>query len=228
MIDILDKIVKQTKTISDVFLDVIYPQTCGICGKINKNSLCKKCNLRVDKEFNPFFDCSIKDKYFNTLICFFKYEGFIRKVLLDFKFRDKAFLYKTIVKMILKQEFIFEFLNTYDTIIPIPISKKRRYQRGYNQSELIAKEIANFINIEYKDNCLVKVKNIIEQSKLNKEQRRLNIQDAYLLKNERDLKDKKLILLDDIYTTGSTVNEVSRNLVKVEPKSICVLTIAKD
>ncbi len=170
----------------------------------------------------------MQDKYFDALICFFKYEGFIRKLLLEYKFREKPFLYKTIFKMILKQEFLFKFLSSYDTIIPIPIGKKRRNERGYNQSELIAREIANLINLEYKDNCLIKVKNIIEQSKLNREQRILNIQGAYILQNGRKLKGKKIVLLDDIYTTGSTVNECSRILVEAKPKSICVLTIAKD
>lgn len=222
------KILKQIKNITDFSLNLIYPQVCGICGRINENSLCKKCELKLIKEYNIFFDSCIKDKFFNALICFFKYEGYIRKLLLEYKFRDKAFLYKTIFKMITKQKFLFEFLKSYDTIIPIPISKKRKCERGYNQSELIAKEIAKFINLEYRDNCLIKVKNIIEQSKLNKEQRILNVHNVYSIQNINNLKDKKIILLDDIYTTGSTVNECSRMLVEAEPKSICVLTIAKD
>lgn len=223
-----DKNLRQIKTVPSVSLNLIYPQICGICGRINENSLCKKCELRLDKEFNIYFEKYIEDKYFDELICFFKYEGFIRKLLLDYKFRDKAYLYKTIVKIILKQENLFEILKSYDTIIPIPISKKRRKDRGYNQSELIAKEIADIINLEYKNNCLVKIKNIIEQSKLNKEQRILNIRDAYVLQNGSELKNKKIILFDDIYTTGSTANECSRLLKNANPKGICVLTIAKD
>lgn len=222
------KIVRQIKNITSSTLDLIYPQICGICGKIDKNSLCKKCELKLNKQYNIFLDYYVQDKFFNVLICFFKYEGFIRKLLLDYKFRDKVFLYKTIFKMISKQKFLFKFLSSYDTIIPVPIGKKRRRERGYNQSELIAKEISYFINLEYKNKCLIKAKNIIEQSKLNREQRILNIHDSYILQNGRELKDKKIVLLDDIYTTGSTVNECSRILVEAEPKSICVLAIAKD
>ena len=71
----------------------------------------------------------------------------------------------------LKNKKFFSILKSYDTIIPVPISKKRRKERGYNQSELIAKEIAKNLGIEYNTDCLFKVKNIVEQSKLNKEER---------------------------------------------------------
>ncbi len=214
---------RQIKTVPSLF-----PQVCGICEKINENSLCKKCELKINKQINICFEQQIEDKYFNELICVFKYEGLIRKLLLDYKFKGKSYLYKTIAKVILKQENIFKILESYDTIMPIPISKKRRKERGYNQSELIAKEIAKNINIKYQNNCLIKTKNIIEQSKLNREQRILNIQGAYVLKNEETIKNKKILLFDDIYTTGSTVNECSRILRKVDLKKIGILTIAKD
>ena len=134
----------------------------------------------------------------------------------------------------LKNEKFFQNLKTYDTIIPVPISKKRYKQRGYNQSALIAKELAEQIQknkkqkITYNNKSLLKTKNIIEQSKLNKEERIKNIQGVYELKNKTLLKDKKILLIDDIYTTGSTVKECCKTLNQAQPKKIGVLTIAKD
>ena len=93
---------------------------------------------------------------------------------------------------------------------------------------MIAKEIAKNTNIELENNCLFKVKNITEQSKLNKEEREKNIQGVYILKNEERLFNKNVILLDDIYTTGSTVNECCRILKQANSKNIGVFTIAKD
>ena len=78
------------------------------------------------------------------------------------------------------------------------------------------------------NNCLVKIKNIIEQSKLNKEDRIQNIQGVYELKSKQLIENKKIILIDDIYTTGSTVNECSKILKQGNPKKIGILVLAKD
>lgn len=152
----------------------------------------------------------------------------IRKVILNYKFNDKSYLYKTIVKFVLKNEKFFQIFQSYDTIIPVPISRKRKKERGYNQSELIAKEIAQILSIKYNNQSLFKTKNIIEQSKLNKEDRQKNIQGVYELHQPQLVEDKKILLIDDIYTTGSTVNECSKTLWQAHPKKIGVLTLAKD
>ena len=128
----------------------------------------------------------------------------------------------------LKNKKIFENIKNYDTIMPVPISKKRLKTRGYNQSLLIAKEIAQRTNLKLMNDCLIKTKNIIEQSKLNKEDRIQNIQGVYKLKNMKLIENKKILLIDDIYTTGSTVNECSKMLRIGNPIKIGVLVLAKD
>ena len=211
------------------FLNLIYPPICGICGKLNSDFLCNKCKklLEAEEKFEIMENEDI-NYFFDEQIYFFQYQGIIRRIILDYKFNDKSYLYKTIVNFLLKNEKIFEILKSYDTIIPVPISKKRKKERGYNQSELIAKEIANNIHIKYNKYCLFKIKNIIEQSKLNKEQRQKNIQGVYRLEKLEMLKDKKILLIDDIYTTGSTVNECCKMLRQAHPEKIGVLTVAKD
>ena len=121
-----------------------------------------------------------------------------------------------------------EKLKRYDTIIPVPISKKRMKERGYNQSTLIAKELSKKIKIDLEINCIIKVKNVKEQSKLNKEQREKNIQNVYELKNKQKIINKKILLIDDIYTTGSTVNECSKILGQGKTAQIDVLVVARD
>ena len=152
----------------------------------------------------------------------------IRKVILDYKFNDKAYLYKTIANFLIKNKKFFEIIKSYDTIIPAPINNKRKKQRGYNQSYLLAREIAKKAGITLENDSLYKTKNIIEQSKLNKEERQKNIKGAYELIYPEKLENKKILLLDDIYTTGSTANECCKILNKAKPKGIDVLTIAKD
>ena len=227
-----DKMMRQIWTVPLVSM---YPPICGICEKINKDGLCPKCNLELKKqaEVNILQKEEIeenikKEKYFEELMYIFKYEGQVRKLILDYKFNEKSYLYKTFVNFLLKNEKIFENIKKYDKIIPVPISKKRNKERGYNQSMLIAKEIANKTNLELVNNCLIKTKNIIEQSKLNKEDRQQNIQGVYSLQNERLITNKKILLVDDIYTTGSTVNECCKILQQANPKTIGVLVLAKD
>lgn len=100
--------------------------------------------------------------------------------------------------------------------------------RGYNQSLLIAKEITKQTKLELLNNCLIKNKNIIEQSKLTKEERKQNIKGVYKLENKKLVKNKNILLVDDIYTTGSTVNECSKILRQGNPNKIGVLVLAKD
>ena len=210
-------------------IDMLFPQVCGICGKLNKEGLCNKCKINLEELVeNGIVNQSLEGMYFDELIYIFKYEGLIRKFILDYKFHEKPYMYISIVAFILKNKIIYEKMQNYDTIIPVPISKKRMKERGYNQSLLIAKKISQSLKIPLQTNCLFKTKNIIEQSKLNKEQRKENIQNVYKLKNKEILKNKRILLIDDIYTTGSTVNECSKILQQGMPKKIDVLVLAKD
>ena len=121
-----------------------------------------------------------------------------------------------------------ELFGKYDIIGAVPIHKKRKIERGYNQSELIAKELAkNIQGLEYKK-ILIKIKNNQRQSELKKEQRLENVKDVYEIQNKQIIQGKKIILFDDIYTTGSTVNECSKIMLQAGTKKVGVLTIAKD
>lgn len=210
-------------------MDLFFPPICGICGKLNKDGLCNKCKIQLEKVAeNDILKQDLEDMYIKELIYIFKYEGIIRKVILDYKFHEKPYIYVCFVNFVLKNEKIFEKLQSYDTIIPVPISKKRMKERGYNQSLLIAKKLSREVKIPLQVNCLLKTKNIIEQSKLNKEQRKQNIQNVYELKNGEILNNKRILLIDDIYTTGSTVNECAKILQQARPEKIDVLVLAKD
>ena len=217
------------KNFYDNILDLIYPPVCGICGKLNQNYLCKKCQKILENQSKFIIDKNQDfNQNFNKHLYIFKYEGIIRRIILNYKFNEKSYLYITFVNFLLKNEKFFKILKSYDTIIPVPISSERKNERGYNQSELLAKELAKKLNIECVKNCLIKNKNIIEQSKLTKVERQKNIQGVYILKNKEKLINKKLLLIDDIFTTGSTVNECCKILKQANPRKIDIFTIAKD
>lgn len=158
----------------------------------------------------------------------FKYNEFIRKAIINYKFNDKPYYYKTFTKIFITNKKMCDILKSYDIIIPVPIHNKRRNQRGYNQTELISKEISKeFANLDYM-NILIKNKNAKPQSTLNREQRIENAKNVYGIKEIINIEHKKILIIDDIYTTGSTANECAKILRKQNPNKIGILTIAKD
>lgn len=210
-------------------LNFIYPPICGICGKLNNDFLCKKCEIILKSQAKfEIIENKYNSNFYDKHLYVFQYQGLIRRLLLDYKFNEKAYLYKTFVNFFLKDKKIFNLLKTYDTIIPVPISKNRKKQRGYNQCLLLSKEISKILQIENNNNCLYKKKDILPQSTLNKEERGQNIKGAYEIKNIETIQNKRILLIDDIFTTGSTLNECAKVLKKANPNKIDCLTIAKD
>lgn len=233
LLSIIDlKYKRKWKGIIETIIDMIFPQVCSICGKMNTKSLCNKCKIKLEKSFKFQEDNYSKkiDKNFVKHYYFFRYEDIIRSQILSFKFREKSYIYKTIVSFLENKQKSFEKLKKYDIILVIPISKKRKKERGYNQSALMAEGISQIISAKVLKNRIYKIKNTVPQSTLNKEQRKKNVKGVYRVTNTKGLKDKKILIFDDIYTTGNTVNECARVLVEkgIKKDNIGVLTIAKD
>lgn len=205
-------------------LDIIFPQKCGICGKVG-GSICDKCYENLKKY-------EIKRQH-EDLFFVYQYEGELRKLILDYKFNDKSYLYKTFAKCLIKNKNVCQFLNCYDIIIPVPLHKKRLHKRGYNQAELVARELSKELTLNNRkilclSNALIKNKNIKPQSEKGIAQRKADIKGIYEVKNANSIKNKKVILFDDIYTTGSTAEECKKMLLEAGVSKVGILTIAKD
>ena len=203
--------------------DIIFPEHCYICKK-GKVSICDKCVAELEKYKN-------KDIENSEVFSLYKYEDEIRKLIIGYKFYDRSYLKDLFVKLITNDQDAFNFISSYDIIIPVPLHKKRKQDRGYNQSELIARKIARILDVELLNNALVKVKNIkpqTEQVGLNK--RKENVIGAYKVIEDKKLNisNKKILLIDDVYTTGSTYNECKKTLIEAGAKIVGILTIAKD
>lgn len=216
---------------NEFILDLIYPKTCGICGKICKETLCKKCEMRIESyKINHIKDCrETKKLYFDYCINLLKYENLIREKIIDYKFYEKSYLYSTFAKIMLKDKKICRFLKErYDIIIPVPMHKKKERIRGYNQTELIAIELSKMLEIPIDRRALIKAKNNIVQSTLTKTERIKNVRNVFEIKDNKEILGKNIIIFDDIYTTGSTINECSRILKNAGAKEIVAVTLAKD
>ena len=207
-------------------VELVYPNQCLICGKLKIKGICNKCynELKIKPQIIIY-----KNKSFKEHLYIFEYKGIIRKLILNYKFNDKAYLNELFVKIILKNEKICRKIKKYDIIMPVPIHRARKRQRGYDQSEIIARKIADYFEeIKLNIETLKKEKNTIAQSSLTKEQRQQNVKQVYKIENKEKIENKRVILFDDIYTTGSTAEECARLLKENGAKEVLVFTLAKD
>ena len=220
----IDKIIEK-------FLNLIFPPVCGFCGKINNEFLCDKCKQKLQSEkLSQIDDYKNQPVFFDEHYYLFKYKKDIRDYILKYKFDEKSYLYKSFSELFIRDEvFTKSFIDNYDIIISVPIHKKRFRTRGYNQSDLIAKEISKKCSIEYSNKVLIKNNNIVAQSSLeDKLDRVRNIKNAFCAGEDIGLiKDKKIAIFDDVFTTGATVNECSKVLKQCGAKCVGVFTIAK-
>ncbi len=214
-------------------LFLIYPKICGICGKIGNSYLCEQCKNKLEK--NSIFANKIinysnnSTKYFDEYAYIFEYNLIIREKIIQYKFGNKAYLSKMFSEFFMKNEKICGFLKKYDIIIPVPMTNKKIRKRGYNQTQLIAKIVAeNIDTLTLENNVLVKYKENKVQSKLTKLQRAENVKNVYKLQDTEIIKGKNILILDDVYTTGATCNECARMLKQAKPKKVGIITIAKD
>ena len=229
--DVLNKIQNER------IIDLIFPQSCIICGKINKKNICDNCKRRVEKfeklkyieknkDIEKFLTCG--KIYFDKLFYYFEYKGVIRKLIIKYKFNDKSYFCNHFAKMLLNCKKTYRLFNFYDIIIPVPMEKEKKLRRGYNQTELITDIIAKKTGILNGKDFVKKIKMTEVQSTLSLERRKENIKNAFALSNKSIIKGKRIIIFDDICTTGNTVNEISRVIKEAGAKDLLVIVLAKD
>ena len=218
-----------------MFLNLLYPKQCVCCNKIlkidygcieNKEFACNNCKKKLEyiRRGMPF--TMVKNHFFDYMYSSYAYDGFIRKLVLNFKFSNKKYLYDFLSYKLIEDLKHFEAFKI-DLILYVPISFKRYLERGYNQSFLIAKKVSIEYNIPILKFCLIKTRNNKRQSELKLHERKENIKGVYRVLFDKLIKDKNILLIDDIYTTGATADECSRVLKMAGAKNILLATIAK-
>lgn len=209
------------------FLSFLFPPVCGICGKIDKDWLCPMCKDKIRNIRTETIRQKL-NKVIDSHCYLFPYQSEIQKLILKYKYENSAYLCETFVKIFLDSKKACDFLKGYDIIIPVPMYGKKKKSRGYNQTELIAKKLAKKLNIQYEEECLKKVKDTIPQKELNRKERKNNVKDVYVCQKKETIEMKKVILLDDVYTTGNTLLECGKVIRKSGALAVGAITIAKD
>lgn len=209
------------------FLGLIFPSKCLGCGIKNK-ILCGDCLAKFPDIFTStrpwiFSATSYQDEIVKKAIWLFKYKRL--KILAEplaeliyQRFKETRFPLASLVAG----------SKPNCVIIPIPLSKKRFRQRGYNQSELIAQFLSDKMSIRMTGNVLYKTKETISQVEIKDREKRLkNLEGAFEIKNSETIKDKNIILVDDIVTTGATLSEAKKVLLQAGAKKIIGITLAQ-
>ena len=186
---------------------------------IKTSFLCDDCISKIrryDKEiFNDFGDdCFKKD-------ILFYYSGMLKIKIKEFKFENGVYLKNPFGKLIY-ENLDKSLLEKMDYIAYVPSSKKKIRQRGYNHSKLLAEEISKYSNIELFDK-LYKIKNTKSQHFLSLEERSINLKDSFSV--DGDLSGKRVLLIDDIHTSGATVEECYKELRKSNCKFVWIVCL---
>jgi len=177
---------------------------------------CRKCG---SKKLNGLsFALSYQNNLAKKLIQQFKYEPFIKE------------LSKTLASLIISHFQLTEKQKTDFSdflLIPVPLDKKRLKWRGFNQSEEIGKELAKYFAVPLMTDILLKTKSTLPQVELSDLEREENIKGAFWVKNKEKIKGRKILLVDDVYTTGSTLEESARLLKEAGAKEVWGAVIAR-
>ncbi len=210
-------------------LNAIFPTVCLTSGiKLNKTFFCSVCKSRLPYNKKT---CHRSAPYILAPAASYSDEQ-VRKLIWQLKYRGRSgnaiMLGNLLINYLKNLNIARQLADENFVIVPIPLSKNRLRQRGYNQAALIAKIVAEQIQLPIEESALVRVKDSLPQAETKDwDQRRKNIAGCFGVKNPEQIKNKNIILIDDVSTSGSTLAEAVHQLKACGAKKIIGLVAAK-
>jgi ComF family protein len=229
--------------------DIIFPPRCLGCGEIlhpHRGQLfCPACKEKI--KFitgnlcpvcgTTFFDspaashlcgnCLENKTYFSCARAVVSYETIILHAIHQFKYGSNISVGALLASFMADFSFPDVDFTDYSLIIPVPLHIKRLRQRGFNQSLILAHALAKKWHIPVNFSLLKRHKFTLTQTGLNKAERNKNIKGAFEVSDKKNITGKNVILVDDVYTTGATINECAKILTKAGAQKVTVLTLAR-
>jgi competence protein ComFC len=232
------KTISNLKKLTTFFADLIFPISCLVCGT-DGTFLCPNCQdqlARIDnqlcivcKKAAPFgkthIDCVSKNTL-DGIVSGLKYANpQVKKVVGTFKYEFISDLATPLAKILVESCKNLELGNYFETftIIPVPLHKKRLNWRGFNQAELLGKALADEMNIPLDSSLISRDKFTKPQIDLSAEDRKKNISNAFGMESEAS---GKYLIVDDVVTTGSTLNEIAKLLKRQGASEVWAITLA--
>ncbi|MFH1349345.1 MAG: ComF family protein [Pseudomonadota bacterium] len=236
-------------------IDLIYPPRCHICldflwrnrADVDRKEIgfCKTCFGGFSEITSPF--CPICRRPFETLIeedhlcenCLrkrpfydamgapYRYEGCLREAVHQFKYAGKTYLGDSLGLLV--GAFARRWLDKSDgfLMMPVPLHTRRLRERGFNQSLVLARFVASMMGIELEYLSLRRVRDTQPQAGLKRDERRKNVRKAFELMDPKPVRGRTVVLVDDVATTGSTLNECARVIKKAGARKVLCLVLAR-
>lgn len=227
-----------------ILLDMIYPKRCPVCGGIAaeksagicpecankltfvKEPYCLKCGKPIEDESEEYCsDCKKKKHFYKEGRAVLVYDEYSSKSIYGFKYngrREYARYYGKIIVSALSDK--IKSWNP-DVIIPVPVHSSKMKERGYNQAALIAKEVSKALSIPYNDSLIMRKTATRVQKNLGGNEREINLKKAFIVR-ENSVKLKSVLVVDDIYTTGSTIDAIAQCLMGAGIGEVYFVTLA--
>ena len=189
------------------------PPWCDICGKPDIDGVCD--------------ECAVSPPPYGKLRSIALYQTTLQQAIHLFKFEKKKVFAQHLIQLINARIPADCAIADYDFILPVPIHKVRLWERGFNQSMLLAKGIAQVADVPVLTDALVRHRHTVAQSSLGMEARQHNIVGAFKIRKPDVIHNKRILIIDDVFTTGATVREVVNELRKGNPAKLDVLTLSR-
>ena len=230
-----------------IILDGIYPRGCVVCGeplefgkrdhparlhdgckeflKPVEGPVCYICGKSINETETLCGDCKNTDRSFDGAVSVFEYNNALKESVYRFKYKNKREYASAFAYMIAKHHKKIIGYWRPDVVIPVPMHPEKKKVRGYNQAEILAKETALILGIKFEADTLIRKKMTVPQKELGIQKRYSNLEGAFEVK--KDIGKSKVLLIDDIYTTGATFDSCARALKakgaeKVYGTSLCI------
>jgi len=203
----------------------------GICDNCYESlpwiigNTCEKCGGHVVADEKICDQCKDYNHVFKINYSIFDYDDVIAKKIIEFKQSRYKHIGEVFADIVLD---FYEKLNLkVDIVIPVPIHENRYRDRGFNQSQILASKIDDVYSGLVDNNVLKRIKDTPHQTGLSRNNRQENLNKAFEVIDKKKIKGKKILLIDDIYTTGSTLDECTTTLLKAGAKSVVSLCLAR-
>jgi ComF family protein len=215
---------------------LLFPNLCNACGQSlvkSEQFLCLNCLFDLPyTDFHLFRDNQVARQFWGRFPCtyamamlYFRKGGKVQQILHSLKYRGKAELGVLLGKLLAERMMKGNFPN-FDIIIAVPLHWKKEKLRGYNQSQCIAEGLGTVMNIPVVKNVLVKKKSTSSQTKKGRFDRFENLKEAFAATNTSILENKHVLLVDDVVTTGATLEACALVLLEAGVKTVSISTVA--
>ena len=215
-----------------ILIDLIFPNRCPLCGNVIHWSIdyCDKCYSDLPETGDEFCHrcgndtCICRDKDFSFLICYsaYYYHGTARSAVIYLKNTRNYIFPRMAAEKIVSDMKSDTYYFEVDCIVPVPMTASKQRRRGYNQAEVIAEALSELLNVPIVNNVIIKKHSFKEQHKLTSVSRNRNADKIYIKTDSTAVKDKTVLLCDDVMTTGSTLNKCAEILIEMGAQAVIV------